>query len=56
MGRYSKGLWLKSKQGGDPGYRSSLTLSEDLGLGLFISALTVSRTIAAGIRAALLQR
>ena len=48
-GRYSNGLWLKSKQGGDPGYRSSLTLSEDLGLGLFISALTVSRTIAAGI-------
>jgi len=37
---YSNGLWLKSKQGGDPGYRSSLTLSTDLELGVFISALT----------------
>ena len=38
--KYSNGLWLKSKQGGDPGYRSSITLSEDLELGIFFSALT----------------
>jgi hypothetical protein len=37
---YSDGLWLKSKQGGDPGYRSSLTLSPALDLGVFVSALT----------------
>lgn len=34
------GLWYKSKQGGDPGYRSSLTLAPDLNLGIFVSALT----------------
>jgi CubicO group peptidase (beta-lactamase class C family) len=37
---YSRGQWLKSKQGGDPGYRSSLTLCPALNLGVFISALT----------------
>eukprot|EP01052_Picozoa_sp_SAG31_P032930 SAG31_NODE_3662_length_4011_cov_8.856851_4_plen_313_part_00 len=48
---YSNGRWLKSKQGGDPGYRSSLTLSPDLDLGVFISVrahtVTVHRRIAA---------
>jgi hypothetical protein len=34
------GLWYKSKQGGDPGYRSSLTLVPELNLGVFVSALT----------------
>ena len=38
--KYSNGLWYKSKQGGDPGYRSSLTLVDELGIGIFTSALT----------------
>merc|ERR1719161_1611805 len=38
--KYSNGLWYKSKQGGDPGYRSSVTLVPDLNVGIFVSAFT----------------
>jgi hypothetical protein len=40
VGGQTGGLWYKSKQGGDPGYRSSLTLVPELNLGVFVSALT----------------
>ena len=37
--RYSSGVWIKSKQGELPGFRSSVSLVEPLKLGVFISAL-----------------
>ena len=37
--KYSSALWMKSKQGELPGYRSSVTLIEGLRLGIFTSAL-----------------
>eukprot|EP00947_MAST-08B_sp_MAST-8B-sp1_P004846 g4846.t1 len=37
--KYSSGVWVKSKQGELPGYRSSVSLVEDLKVGVFTSAL-----------------
>eukprot|EP00036_Acanthoecidae_sp_10tr_P017269 CAMPEP_0206302090 /NCGR_PEP_ID=MMETSP0106_2-20121207/8544_1 /ASSEMBLY_ACC=CAM_ASM_000206 /TAXON_ID=81532 /ORGANISM="Acanthoeca-like sp., Strain 10tr" /LENGTH=301 /DNA_ID=CAMNT_0053732847 /DNA_START=29 /DNA_END=935 /DNA_ORIENTATION=+ len=37
--KYSSGVWTKSKQGELPGFRSSVTLVDSLGLGVFTSAL-----------------
>eukprot|EP00658_Telonema_sp_P-2_P043883 TRINITY_DN31759_c0_g1_i1.p1 TRINITY_DN31759_c0_g1~~TRINITY_DN31759_c0_g1_i1.p1 ORF type:complete len:168 (-),score=14.16 TRINITY_DN31759_c0_g1_i1:117-620(-) len=37
--KYSSGVWVKSKQGELPGYRSSVSIVEPLKLGVFTSAL-----------------
>jgi len=37
--QYSSGVWIKSKQGQFPGYRSSMSLVPELKLGIFVSAL-----------------
>ena len=37
--RFSSSLWMKSKQGELPGYRSSVTIVEGLKIGIFTSAL-----------------
>ena len=37
--KYSSGHWIKSKQGELPGYRSSVSIVEELKLGIFTSAL-----------------
>jgi hypothetical protein len=37
--KYSEGVWVKSKQGELPGYRSSVSIVEPLKLGVFTSAL-----------------
>lgn len=37
--KWSDGFWTKSKQGELDGYRSCITLIDDLKLGIFVSAL-----------------
>lgn len=37
--KYSSGVWIKSKQGQLPGYRSAVSIVEELKIGVFVSAL-----------------
>merc|ERR1719486_535753 len=37
--KYSSGVWMKSKQGQLPGYRSAVSIVEELKIGVFVSAL-----------------